>query len=706
MAFVTVLNLLLAAALLPLGGGLILRLWGRHMGRQGRAAGAVGMAVAVASFGLAAAAQMRWVDQGGLKQSNYVETVVYRWVALPPVTSRALPAATPPAPANPDPNPASTAATHGNAAQDVWNGLTIGCLIDSLTIATFLVVTLLNVLIHLFALGTADSQSDRGRFFAWLAWLNFALLGFLLANSPVQMLAFAELTSVAAFFLIRLSMPGETAARASLRMYRMNLMGTAACALGLGILVMHTHALGGLAFFDDRGNALLPEVVRQAADMPTADLLAASGGTGWFQVHWLTWAGLCFIVAALPRMAQFPFFTWLHEAAEAPAAAVALVTLAMSTVGAVLLARMYPILTLDARLILAIVGGVTLAAGVLAALAQSDLRGILAWLTVSQGGWVLLFFGAGGYEAGLLHLLAMGFVRTALFLTAGILLRGLGTTDIRPMGGLWKRFPITAFASLAAVLALGGAPWLSGAYATNLGLECVYDYTRALAVHGRGYPILLFVVPAVLTYLTALAIGRWWWLTFAGINRAPKLYEAAHESTFLTLPIILLAIFCAGRIYDFAGILPMIGNSVPPMLRPPGGPALAWIGSAEARILVLRFTGLAFLGLGAAAFMYLNGMGLAARWRRLPVVKGLEFWVQERFLFDDFCEGVILPGLRLAVRLVGWVERLCRMLGRLLSRLLRLLAETMARLDREVVGDAPSPPQDGGESGPSDRATS
>jgi NADH-quinone oxidoreductase subunit L len=693
MAFLTVLNLLLAAALLPLAGGLLLRGWGRRLGRHGRAAGAVGVAIAVASFGLSLAALVRWVGQDGFQETNYVEAFTCRWVPVPASAPLAAPSS---APEHVVPSATADAAASGGVAGALAEGLAVGCMIDSLTIGMFLVVTLLNVLVHLFALGSADGQDDRGRFFAWLAWLNFALLGLLLSNSLVQVVVFWEGTSLAAFFLIRLTVSDRAAGPpASLRMYLMNAVGTAALVLGIGLLVLHTHSTAALTLCDDRGDSVLAASVRRTLNAPASEFLFSAAAGGYLHLHWLTWAGICFVVAALARMAQFPFFSWLHHVAEAPAAAVAMVTLAASTAGVFLLARLYPILTLDARLFLALVGGVTLAAGVGVALVQSDLRQILAWLTVSQGGYVLLFLGAGGYEAGILHLFTQGFLRTALFLAAGTVLRGLGTADIRQMGGLWKRFPITAFASLLAVLAVAGAPWLSGAYATNLGLACVYDYAHTLqAAHGRYFQHFLFYLPAAFTYVTALAIGRWWWLTFAGINRAPKLYDAAHEAVFLTLPVILLAAFYAGRLYDFAGLLPLIGKSVPAVLRTQGGPVLTWLGSAQAQVVVLRDTGLAFLGLGIAVFIYLNGMGFAARLRRLPFLNGVEFWLRERFFFDEFTESALLPALRLAVRLVAAIEWLALAILRLCGRLLALLAYAAERLNAPstTTDPASSPP--------------
>jgi NADH:ubiquinone oxidoreductase subunit 5 (subunit L)/multisubunit Na+/H+ antiporter MnhA subunit len=351
------------------------------------------------------------------------------------------------------------------------------------------------------------------------------------------------------------------------------------------------------------------------------------------------------------------------------------------------LARLYPILTLDTRFIAAVVGSVTLIVGAGVALVQTDLRKILAWSTVSQGGYVLLFLGSGGYAAGILHLFTHGFVKTALFLAAGSIIQGLGTADIRQMGGLWKRFPITALGSLLAILALGGAPWLSISYSTNLGLACVYDYAHALqATNGGLIAILLFHIPAVCTYITALGIGRWWWLAFAGTNRNAKLYDAAHESAFLTLPIILLAAFLAGGLYEFAGILPLIGKSIPAILLALGAntSSLVLSGSALARLLVIRETGWAFLGLGVAAFIHLNGLELSNRLRRLPGINILDYWLRERMFFDEVFEGLLLPALLLLIRATGLLEWVGRAFVKIISVLVGGLVGLVAHIEHST----------------------
>src|SRR3954468_8979179 len=217
MPTLTVMNSLVTAALLPLAGFFILLFWGRRLGREGRAAGAGGTGLALVAFGLSVTALVVWVAKDGFKAANYVEAFTYRWIDLP---------GTP------------TADMIGRRMQSLGlgaprnDGIAVGCVIDSLTIVMFVILTLMNVLVHMFALGSGPARHSAGagrggpRFFALLQLFNFALLGFLLANSLVQMLAFWEITGVAAFFLVRLSCQSEQQrsvfSAASMRMFLMH----------------------------------------------------------------------------------------------------------------------------------------------------------------------------------------------------------------------------------------------------------------------------------------------------------------------------------------------------------------------------------------------------------------------------------------------------------------------------------------------------
>ncbi len=667
MSLLTPLNSLLAATLLPLLGCLLLLFFGRRFGRQGGAAGPVSLGFAIGSFALALLALVRWVDQ-----SHYVDAFTYPWIMLP----------SPPA----DP-------FHPLAAQ----AITVGCLVDSLTIVMFVILTLLAVLVQLFALGSITHE--RPRFFALFQLLQFAMLALLLSNTLLQMFIFWSLLSLATYFLIRHA-AADAARRPALAIFLMYLLGDVAFLLGVGILLLHTHSFNGLALYDAHGTSVLADTASQTLGVRPSEYIP-SPGAGYLDMHWLTWMGICILVAALTRMAQFPVHSWAARAAEAPAPVSATLLGGVSlAAGVYLLARVYPLLTLDARLIAAILGSVTLAAACLVALVQTDLRKLLAWLAVSQGGYTLLFLGVGGYTAGILHLFTQALVTTALFLAAGSILHGLGVADIRQMGGLWKRFPITAAASLFCVLAVAGAPWLSDSYSTNLGLTSALSYANALrsATGNTLYLWLLFRIPAIATYLTAFAVGRWWWLIFAGPNRNAKLLEAAHESAFLTLPVIILAGFSVGFWFEFSGIQPLIAKSIPAVLLPPDGRPLVIraidFASDPSYPRVIRDTGWAFLGLAAAVALYFNGLSLATRLRRLPGINIIDYWLRQGMFFDELFEGLLHLFIPL-IAAVKLIERLLLILLRLTLWTLSLPAVLVALIERprrKPADPTPVPP--------------
>jgi NADH-quinone oxidoreductase subunit L len=341
---------------------------------------------------------------------------------------------------------------------------------------------------------------------------------------------------------------------------------------------------------------------------------------------------------------------------------------------------------MDVRLLLAVVGCISLTLAALVACAQTDVRKILAWSTASQMGYILLFLGAGGYMAGLLHLFTHAFFKTGLILAGGLVVQAMqGQTDLRQMGGLWKRMPITAAASLVLVLALAGTPWLSGAYSENIGLARVYDYAAALRGILPVAPVswrlakepemLLLWLPLLITYVTAFGIARWWWLIFVSPARNPKLQEEAHESPLGTLSLIILAGFSVGFWFDFFGILQFITRSLAPGT--PITPSPADIRADVAFNAVAPLTGLAVGGVVAAFLVYFTGFGLADRLRKITGLNVLSFYLRERLFLETFYEGVILNAVLLLSRLAAFIDRFILSAG---LRIIAFLAEALAHL--------------------------
>jgi len=254
--------------------------------------------------------------------------------------------------------------------------------------------------------------------------------------------------------------------------------------------------------------------------------------------------GLGIFLGCVGKSAQVPLQTWLPDAMEGPTPVSALIHAAtMVAAGVYLVGRCFPLFASEVLLIIAYVGAITLFISATIALVQTDIKRILAYSTCSQLGFMMLALGVGGWVAGLLHLITHAFFKALLFLCSGSVIHGCHhEQDIRKMGGLWRKMPVTAFTMLIGVLAISGAPFLSGWYSKD-------QVLAAAAGFGLGHSghILLFLLPLLTTGMTAFYMFRLWFLTFAGAPRDKHVYDHAHESPFvMTLPLIVLAVFSVG----------------------------------------------------------------------------------------------------------------------------------------------------------------
>jgi NADH-quinone oxidoreductase subunit L len=194
-------------------------------------------------------------------------------------------------------------------------------------------------------------------------------------------------------------------------------------------------------------------------------------------------------------------------------------------------------------LVIAYTGAITLVVAATIACYQTDIKRVLAYSTVSQLGYMMLALGVGGWTAGLFHLLTHAFFKALLFLGAGSVIFGLHhLQDLRQMGGLRRKMPVTAYTMLVGVLAISGVPLFSGWYSKDMILSTTLGFSLADQQH-----FLLFVLPLVTAGLTAFYMFRLWFLTFTGEPRDHHAHEEAHESPWvMTLPLIVLAVFSIG----------------------------------------------------------------------------------------------------------------------------------------------------------------
>jgi NADH-quinone oxidoreductase subunit L len=400
--------------------------------------------------------------------------------------------------------------------------LRIGFVLDPLAAAMLLMIALVGLCIFIFSIGYMADDKNFSRFFAYLSFFSGAMLGVVIANSLLLLFVFWELVGLASYLLIGFWIDRPSAAAAAKKAFITTRIGD--MGFFLGILWLY-HRSGTLLFYDGGRGCL-----------ENASLLALGASA--------TFIALLIFCGAVGKSGQFPLHVWLPDAMEGPTPVSALIHAAtMVAAGVFLVARVYPIFSVGAingvtpsLTVVVWIGVVTGLMAALIAVAQSDIKRILAYSTVSQLGLMMVSLGVGGVAAGIMHLLAHGFFKALLFLGAGSVIHGCHhEQDIRKMGGLRGLMPVTFMTYAVGMMALSGAPFFfSGGWTKE---EILYATSHWPRSHLPYYLLLLGVI------LTALYMTRQIIFVFFGRQRSGS--ERAHESpSVMTVPLVALAV-CA-----------------------------------------------------------------------------------------------------------------------------------------------------------------
>jgi NADH-quinone oxidoreductase subunit L len=405
--------------------------------------------------------------------------------------------------------------------------------LDPLSALMLSFVTFVGFLIHVYSIGyMKHDETDAGyaRYFAYLNLFLFAMLILVLANNFVLMFVGWEGVGLCSYLLIGYYFEREYAADAGKKAFVVNRIGDFGFLLGM----FGVFSLFGTLDFD-------PVFTSAAAD-------PGRYGPG------LTVVCLLLFVGAMGKSAQFPLHVWLPDAMAGPTPVSALIHAAtMVTAGVYMVTRCNVLFRLapDAMLVVAVVGGVTAIFAAVIAITQNDIKKVLAYSTVSQLGYMFLACGVGAYVAGMFHVLTHAFFKACLFLGSGAVIHALGgEQDMRKMGGLGRRLPVTYRTFLVATLALAGIPPLAGFFSKDAILTGVF------AAHHR----FLFALGLVTAGLTAFYMFRLVALTFAGEFRGTS-EEAAHvheAPATMTVPLIVLAFLSA--VAGFLGLPEVFGE--------------------------------------------------------------------------------------------------------------------------------------------------
>ena len=397
----------------------------------------------------------------------------------------------------------------------------VGVIIDELSVVMLGLVTFVALMVQVYSLGYMRGQpGDIGWYFAVHSLFAASMLALSLADNLLLVYMAWELVGVCSYLLIGFWYERRSAAEAAKKAFVTTRIGDVGLLIGILILFNETGTFDISAIF---------HVVEQGG---------ISSGT-------LTMAALLIFLGAMGKSAQFPLHVWLPDAMEGPTPVSALIHAAtMVVAGVFLVARLYPLfVTSDAAMMaVAVVGLVTALITAVMALVMTDLKRVLAYSTVSHLGLMMLTLGSFGFTAALLHMVAHAFAKALLFLAAGSIAHGTedsdrpeGARDIRQMGGLWKRMPVTAVAFAIGALSLGGIPLMGGFFSKDEVLVAVLD--------GRG-PV-FFALVLLAAILSSLYMARLLFVVVLGGLKQEN--EHAHESPpVMTAPLALLAVLALG----------------------------------------------------------------------------------------------------------------------------------------------------------------
>ncbi|MBU1914598.1 MAG: NADH-quinone oxidoreductase subunit L, partial [Candidatus Thermoplasmatota archaeon] len=313
-----------------------------------------------------------------------------------------------------------------------------GIWIDQLTAVMLVVVSIVGTLVVIYSGGYMHEEAERRRrYYAEIMLFISVMYGLVIANNYLEMFIFWELVGLCSYLLIGFWYEKPSAASAAKRAFIVTRVGDIMFMAGIIILLKYVGALDFATLFASGGVSAVPQ------DMLTLSTALIFGG-------------------AIGKSAQFPLHEWLPDAMEGPTTVSALIHAAtMVNAGVYLTARTYPLLvqTPDSLLFVAVIGGITALLAATVALVATDIKRVLAYSTVSQLGYMILGLGAGGwlliksgstagYSAALFHLMNHGFFKALLFLCAGSVIHSVGTNNMRVMGGLRKKMPITSITML------------------------------------------------------------------------------------------------------------------------------------------------------------------------------------------------------------------------------------------------------------------
>ena len=524
--------------------------------------------------------------------------------------------------------------------------LEVGFLIDTLSAIMMVVVTSVSLAVHVYTIGYMHDDPGYQRFFSYISLFTFSMLMLVMSNNFLQLFFGWEAVGLVSYLLIGFWYTRPTAIYANLKAFLVNRVGDFGFILGIGLLLAHTGSLDYAQTF-------------AAAPRLAGESIRLIPGADW---PLLAVACICLFIGAMGKSAQFPLHVWLPDSMEGPTPISALIHAAtMVTAGIFMVSRMSPLFELSdiALSFVLIIGAITALFMGFLGIIQNDIKRVVAYSTLSQLGYMTVALGASAYSVAFFHLMTHAFFKALLFLAAGSVIIGMHhEQDIRHMGGLWKKMPITWAVSLLGSLALIGAPLFSGFYSKDMIIEAVR--ASNLVAAPVVYLMLLLGV-----FVTAFYSFRMFFLVFHGAPRWSAHGSGhghghdgdhhggePHESPWVvTLPLIALAV--PSVVLGAMTIGPMLfGDVFKGVIHVDAGhPAMATLAAHYHGALALALHSvqtlpfwLALSGVGLSAYFYLMKpsipQAIQARFA------GLHHVMEQKYFMDRFNEVVFAGGAR------------------------------------------------------------
>jgi len=515
----------------------------------------------------------------------------------------------------------------------LWDWMTVGSfrvaaslLVDPLSMVMTLVVTGVGLLIHIYAIGYMEHDEANSRFFTYLNLFIASMLVLVLSDNFLGLYMGWELVGLCSYLLIGFWFFRPSAADAGKKAFIVNRVGDFGFAIGV-FLIWTTF-----------GTLDYARVFEAAASVPAGVITAITA---------------LLFVGAIGKSAQLPLYVWLPDAMEGPTPVSALIHAAtMVTAGVYMVARSHVLYALapQTSLVVATIGAVTAFYAATIALAQYDLKRILAYSTISQLGYMMLAVGVGAYVSGIFHLVTHAFFKALLFMAAGSVMHAMqDVIDVRRLGGLRAKMPVTYWTFVIGGLALAGFPLTAGFFSKDEILAKAFEAN-----------FLLYLIGLITALLTAFYTFRAIFLTFHGEPKDAHLYEHAHENKpVMTAPLAILAALSLGG--GLLGLPSALGlphglerwlSPVFEVARAEGEHLAA--GTEVALIVVSSLVAIG--GIAAAWWVYVRNPRLADR--AAQALPGLYRALVNKYGVDELYDALFVkPGWMLGRLLAGVVDR-------------------------------------------------